>query len=199
MKNSILMMTAAAMFSAGEAAIANNPDATYSVDTQKSQIVWTARKVTGSHTGTIALNSGSLAYQDGKLSAGEFAIDMNSMTCTDLTDPGTNMKLMGHLKSDDFFSVSQHSSSTFAITHVKTLEDGSAFVVGNLTIKGITRQIEFPAQISADDQHITAKAKVVVDRSKFNIRYGSGSFFDNLGDNMIYDNFEMDITIVSSK
>ena len=195
----MMMMTAAGAALIGNPAIAENPDATYSVDTQKSQVVWTARKVTGSHTGNIALNSGNLVYSGGDLVSGEFTIDMNSMTCTDISDPASNKKLMDHLKSDDFFSVASYPESSFTIMSVKKGDDGKAHVTGELTTKGITQTIQFPAEISEENGSITAKAMAVVDRSKFNVRFGSGSFFDNLGNNLIYDNFDLEITLVTGK
>ena len=200
MKKVMMMITTVAGAALmGNSAIAENPDATYSVDTQKSQVVWTARKVTGSHTGSIVLHSGNLKYSGGDLVSGEFTIDMNSISCTDISDPASNKKLLDHLKSDDFFSVATFPVSSFTITSVKKGDVGKALVTGELTVKGITQTIEFPAEISEDSGSITAKAKAVVDRSKFNVRFGSGSFFDNLGNNLIYDNFDLEITLVTSK
>jgi polyisoprenoid-binding protein YceI len=122
---------------------------------------------------------------------------MNTITCTDLTDATYNAKLLGHLKSEDFFNVEKYAQSKFVIKSVKEVKSGEVLIKGNLTIKGITHEIEFPAKVKNDGKQITTTAKITVDRSKYDIRYGSKSFFEGLGDKMIYDEFDLNLKLVA--
>ena len=171
---------------------------TYKVDTNKSLVTWIGRKVTGEHTGNLKIASGKLIANGKLLKSGNFDIDMNTITCTDLT--GENMeKLLGHLKSEDFFAVEKNPISKFSITKVAYASSDIATITGNLTIKGITKSITFPATILVKGKTLTAEAKkVVVDRTLFDIRYGSKSFF-NLGDKAIDNEFELSIKLVATK
>jgi polyisoprenoid-binding protein YceI len=108
-------------------------------------------------------------------------------------------KLEGHLKSDDFFGTEKFSTSNFTITKVIPQGTAKYKVVGNITIKGITQEIQFPAELKAVDGKLVGTANIVIDRTKFNIKYGSGSFFDDLGDKTIYDDFELTVNIVAEK
>jgi len=171
----------------------------FKVDTKQSKVTWTGKKVTGEHTGTIAISEGKLISDGKTFTGGSFSIDMNSITCSDLTDAEYNGKLVGHLKSDDFFSTEKYPVSTFTITSVTSKGKDQYSVKGNLTIKGITKELVFPATIQTSGNKITAKAKIIVDRAKYDIRYGSGSFFDNLGDKAINDEFELNVELVAVK
>jgi polyisoprenoid-binding protein YceI len=169
---------------------------TRKVDVNTSVVAWTGYKVTGKHFGKVRIQSGEIAMTDGVITGGTFVIDMNSITCEDLTGD-TNGKLIGHLKSDDFFGVDQHPTATLAITRaIPQDSQGNYKILANLTIKGNTKPIKFFAQHSKENGRDMAKAKIKVDRSEYNVRYGSGSFFDNLGDKTIYDEFDMDVTLV---
>lgn len=173
--------------------VASNP-----VNVEKSDIVWKGYKVTGSHTGTIKLKSGKLDFDGDKLAGGSFEIDMASITCTDL-EGEWKQKLVNHLKSDDFFGVDKHPTARFVITQaVSRGTPGDYKIVGDLTIKGITKQIKFFAKVTDENGVKTAAADIKVDRSDFNVRFGSGSFFDNLGDKTIYDEFDLVVKLVSS-
>lgn len=161
------------------------------VNTAASSIVWTGKKVTGQHTGTINIKSGNIDIQDGILKGGSFVIDMTSIVCTDM-EGEYGKKLEGHLKSDDFFSVENNPTAQLVITEVTAgTEKGNYNITGDLTIKGITHPISFTAAVGAD----MATANITVDRAKYDVRYGSGSFFDGLGDKMIYDDFELDLKL----
>lgn len=158
---------------------------TKKINIKTSTAVWTGKKVTGEHTGTINIKDGSVEFHSGKLIAGSFTMDMNSIVCTDLREGGAR-KLEGHLKSDDFFGVPNHPTANFKITNVaenKTI--GESTITGDLTIKGITKSITFLANISDNNATVT----LTINRIDFDIKYGSGSFFDDLGDKMIYDDF----------
>lgn len=173
--------------------------ASYNVDIKSSQVVWKAYKVTGSHTGNIQLKSGNLEFTNGALTGGKFEIDMNSIACTDLSGEYAG-KLVGHLKSDDFFGVATYPTSKFVITKVVSRGTPGAYKIqGDLTIKGITQSIKFNADLKEDGSKTVAEAKITVDRSDYNIRYGSGSFFENLGDKTIYDDFDLEIKLVTNK
>jgi polyisoprenoid-binding protein YceI len=174
-------------------------ESSFKVDVQKSNIAWNGKKVAGQHSGNIKLTGGTLSLNDGKLSNGSFNINMNSITCTDLQGEWAD-KLVGHLKADDFFGVEKFPTSSFVITKVSPASAGTVNISGNLTIKGITKAISFPASMSVSGNTLTASAKgVKVDRTKYDIRYGSKSFFDSIGDKAIDDEFTLDITLVATK
>jgi polyisoprenoid-binding protein YceI len=172
------------------------------INPEKSTVNWLGKKVTGEHNGTVKITDGTLYVENNRLQGGEFAIDMNSIQCLDLTDAEYNAKLVGHLKSDDFFAVEKHPKATLKITGAKPLANAKAGasnyeITGDLTIKGITHSITFPANVKINGNKADASASIVVDRSKYDVRYGSKSFFDGLGDKMIYDEFTLDVKLVA--
>ena len=168
---------------------------TQKVDVTKSVVNWTGKKVAGAHNGTIGIKEGNLEVNDGKVNSGKIVMDMQSMVNLDLNDAESNGKLMGHLKSDDFFSVANYPTSELVITKVEGSGSDLTFS-GDLTIKGITNPITFPATSSKDGNNTVYKGTLTVDRSKYNVRYGSKSFFDNLGDKVINDEFILDFNLV---
>ncbi len=186
MKKNVISLALALVF--GTALQAGNPvdGEKKTVKTETSTVTWKAYKVTGSHTGTVNLNSGSLEFEDGKLTGGDFEVDMTSLISTDLEGEYKG-KLEGHLKSDDFFGVETHPTSKLVFTKVKASGKNSYEVTGDLTIKGITKPITFDVSIYGSKATATLK----VDRAEYNVRYGSGSFFENLGDKTIYDEFDL--------
>lgn len=168
---------------------------TYTVDTNESRLEWKGRKVTGSHHGILLIQSGTLILEDGQLSGGDFVMDMTSIRVLDLTNRGMNEKLLNHLKSDDFFAVEDYPTSTFTITSA-TVKEGDAYsITGDLTIKGTTAPVTFDATLESSDGMVSAFATLTFDRMVYDIRYGSGSFFSNLGDNMINDEVELNVTL----
>lgn len=175
--------------------VANNGDdkTVYTVNPSESKVAWKGYKVTGEHEGTINLTAGTIEMDGDKLVGGEFTIDMTSITVTDLSGESKG-KLEGHLKSDDFFGVESHETATLTVTKAKSKSDGY-HVTGDLTIKGITKPVEFVVVMSTENENMVGRAKVTVDRSKYDVRYGSNSFFDNLGDKAIYDNFDLNIEL----
>ena len=164
----------------------------YTADLSKSQLKWNGKKVGGEHWGYITIKSGNLNVVDDKIKTGSFIIDMGSIVCKDLEDPGYNKKLVDHLKSDDFFSVDTYPEAKLVIKESTKFTNGKAEVKGDLTIKGKTHPIEF----TASKDGMKYNALITVDRSKYDVRYGSKSFFDNLGDNFIHDEFTLDVTLV---
>ena len=186
MKRSILTLTLA-LFTIG-ATQATEPVEIEKkeVKTKESTVAWKAYKVTGSHNGTLKLKSGALMFDNDKLTGGEFTVDMTSLISTDL-EGGSRYKLEGHLKSDDFFAVESNPTSSLVFTDVKSTGKNSYEVTGNLTIKGITKPVTFDVSVYGSKATATMK----VDRTRFDIKYGSGSFFDDLGDKTIYDEFDL--------
>lgn len=156
------------------------------INTDKSTVTWKAYKVTGSHTGTVDLKSGALVFDGDKLTGGEFTVNMTSLVSTDLSGDMKG-KLEGHLKSDDFFGVANHPTANLVFTDVKSTGKNSYEVTGDLTIKNITKPVTFDVSIYGSKATATMK----VDRAEYDVRYGSGSFFDNLGDKTIYDEFDL--------
>ena len=190
---------------ANSAVIANGPDKTnvadktLTVDTKNSKLSWGAKKVTGTHAGDIPLTSGSLVVDGDKLKGGTFVFDVKSLTVTDVKDAEMNGKLTGHLKSPDFFSVEAHPQAKFVITSVTPKGAGAYDVTGKLTIKGITDNVTFPATVKSDAKKVTADAKIVVDRTKYDIKFRSKNFFENLGDKAIDNDFTLDVSLVANK
>ncbi|OFZ18468.1 MAG: hypothetical protein A2X94_00550 [Bdellovibrionales bacterium GWB1_55_8] len=172
--------------------------ADYVVDPAASKVEWVGKKVTGQHNGSIAVKSGSVKLNGNKLVGGRFSIDMTSIQCADLTDAEYNKKLIGHLESDDFFSSAKYNEATLVVKSVKE-RASDVEINGDLTIKGTTLPISFPAKIIAGADKISATGKMLIDRTKYGIKYGSGRFFQNLGDKMINDQFELSFSLIAKK
>ena len=169
------------------------------VDVSNSKVYWTGYKVTGQHTGTINIKNGSLEMDNGMLTGGQFDIDMSTIRVTDMEGEYAK-KLEGHLSSDDFFGVANYPTASFVITKVASRgTPGDYKITGNLTIKEKTKEIKFMANMKEMGGGVVATADIVVDRSDFDVRYGSGSFFDNLGDKTIYDEFELKVELKAGK
>ena len=186
MKKNVFIFALALLIGTSVSAINPVEEVKKEVNTETSKVTWKAYKVTGSHTGTVNLNSGSLIFTDGTLTGGEFEVDMTSLISTDLEGEYKG-KLEGHLKSDDFFGVQKFPTSSLVFTKVKASGKNSYEVSGDLTIKGITKSITLDVSIYGSKATATMK----VDRAQYDVRYGSGSFFENLGDKTIYDEFDL--------
>ncbi|WP_178983766.1 YceI family protein [Winogradskyella helgolandensis] len=159
------------------------------VNIEESSVIWNGYKVGGEHTGTIALKSGTLAFDGANLTGGNFTIDMTTINTTDLKGEYKG-KLDGHLKSDDFFGVEEFPTATLKITSV-TGKDGNFNVKADITIKGKTEAISFPMLIKDN----TATANLKIDRTKHNITYKSPSLLETLKDKAIYDEFDLNVTL----
>ncbi|WP_242922511.1 YceI family protein [Pontibacter liquoris] len=176
----------------------------YSVVADKSELKWHGKKVTGEHFGNFKLKSGALNIANNKLAGGEFVIDMTSISNTDIQDAEYKGKLEGHLKSDDFFGVEKFPTATFKVTNVKPIANAAAgkpnyTVTGDLTIKGTTNPVSFPATVTVNKGVANAKADITVNRAKYDVRYGSESFFGSLGDKAIYDDFVVSINLTAKQ
>jgi polyisoprenoid-binding protein YceI len=168
------------------------------VSKTESQVRWEASKVTGTHWGYVPLKNATLDYSGGKIKGGSFDMDMVNLTVEDLTDAKSKGNLTGHLKSDDFFSVEKFNTSSFKITEAKSSNGTDYTITGNLTIKGITQKISFPAKVSVAGKKVTATGQIKFDRTKFEIKYRSGSYFEDLADKMIYDEVKLDVKLVAA-
>jgi polyisoprenoid-binding protein YceI len=172
---------------------------TLKVNTTESNIAWVGYKVTGQHAGNVKIKSGNLQMDHGKLAGGSFEIDMASISCTDLQGEMAG-KLVGHLSSPDFFGTEKYPTAKFNITRVIPVDSkGNYKIIGDLTIKETTKSVKFNANVTSNGGKTMATGKIVVDRSEFDVRYGSGSFFDGLGDKTIYDDFDLNVSLVAGK
>lgn len=169
-----------------------NPIKKVTIDAEKSSVSWVGEKVTGKHTGTLGFQEGYLEMDGDKITGGMFTIDMTTLQVTDLQAGKGKEKLEGHLNSADFFGVEAHPTATFEITEVTSANAGSYNITGKLTIKGHTEN----TTIVLTKDGNTATSTFKVDRTKFGIRYGSASFFDNLKNKAINDEFELSVNLV---
>lgn len=199
MKNHVLLSALVVVAIAFSAFTVNKINSTLSVKTAESKVTWLGKKVTGEHSGTIELANGNLELSDEKLIGGSFEIDMNTIKNTDIENEEYSQKLVDHLKSDDFFGVKKYPKATFVIKNVKQKSNTKYHVTGDVTIKETTKSIEFPVELSVVESKAVASATITIDRSEFDVRFGSGSFFDGLGDKMIYDDFTLNVTLVAAR
>lgn len=167
------------------------------ISPNQSTLTWHGEKVTGKHHGNVSIRQGHIVLGgSGEMESAYVQVDMQTITCEDLTDAKYNAKLVGHLKSDDFFGVEKHPFAEIKLNEFKpTKEAGKYMASGKLTIKGKTHPISVPFTMNKSGDEITADGKFTFDRSKYDIRYGSGSFFDDLGDKTIYDDVDLHFTV----
>lgn len=183
--------------------VESNPN--FTVDTANSTINWTGAKPTGTHTGTLSLKEGSFEVTDGKVTGGSFIIDMNSISVTDL-EGDDKAALEGHLKGtgdkdaeDHFFNVNQHPTSDFKIVSVEEA-NGAFFVKGVLTMKGISKPVDFPAEINVTDTGVSLISDPFkINRTTWGVNYGSKSIFDDLKDKFINDDIELVVKVKATK
>ncbi|GAA4307832.1 hypothetical protein GCM10023149_01510 [Mucilaginibacter gynuensis] len=170
----------------------------FKVDNEGSKLTWLAKKATGEHSGNVKVSDGNFTVDNNTLKAGSFDIDTRTITDVDITDEASNAKLVGHLKSDDFFSSEKFPKANFVITSATKATGNQYNVKGKLTIKGITNQVEFPATVAVSGKKLTANAKITIDRTKYDIKFRSKNFFENLGDKVIYDDFDINVALVAN-
>ncbi len=164
----------------------------FEIVSTQSNIDWVGKKVTGSHNGTIAVKAGEIILNDGKLTGGKFIIDTTSIKILDVTDPATNAQFAGHLASADFFSIEKYPEAILKITSVS-----GNHVEGHLTIKGITHPVAFDAVVNVNGDVLIATGKLVIDRTKYGMKFRSGNFFKDLGDTLIYNDFELNVNVTA--
>jgi polyisoprenoid-binding protein YceI len=161
------------------------------INLEKSNINWVGEKVTGKHSGTINFKDGVLVFQKNKLAGGIFTVNMASITVTDLEAGKGKENLEGHLKADDFFGTEKFDTAKIEFKTIATKSKELYTVTADLTIKGITKPITFDMTVNGNKASTTFK----VDRTKYDIKYGSKSFFESIGDKAIYDEFELAIAL----
>ena len=169
------------------------------VNTENSTVKWIGSKVASSHEGNVSIAKGSLSIDHGTLVGGEFSINMNSIVCTDLEPDKGGNKIVKHLKNEDFFNVEEFPLATINIIRAVKDKQNTYKILADLTIKGITNPITFQASVDINGINFLAKAKIKIDRTKWDITYNSGNFFENLGDYLIKDEIEFDIFLLSVK
>ena len=169
-----------------------------SVNTKNSTIKWIGSKISSNHEGTVNILKGALNIDDGILVGGKFSIDMQSLATTDMSEE-YNKKLDGHLKNKDFFNVAEFPAALVLITSAKKIDGNDYYITADLTIKGITHSINFPAVVTLNGLNFIATANIKIDRTKWDIKYNSGNFFENLGDKLILDEIVLDVFLLSVK
>lgn len=188
------------------ATVASDAAVVYTVDTATSVIEWKGEKPGGAHTGTISLAGGTVSVANGAVESGKFTIDMKSITVTDLKAGDGKEDLEAHLKGtgekekeDHFFNTAKHPEATFEITKVADA-DGKTNVEGNLTLKGITKNVKFPATVSVDGATVSISSEgFMIDRTQWGVNYASKSIFDNLKDKFVNDEIELKINVKATK
>lgn len=172
----------------------------YTVDLTNSVIEWSGAKIAYGHNGLMSLSSGNLVMNGDNITGGEFTIDMNSIVNVDIEDPEKNEQLVGHLMSEDFFETSTYPTAKFVVTGAQKGEGNSHAITGNLTLKETTRSISFNADVVVDAGVVTAVTpQFVIDRSEWNVRFGSKSFFNDLKDDFIKDEIGLVIKLTARK
>ena len=201
MKQLLTLCAIASMTLTAFATNPNNATTRYKVDPESSSLTWHATKVTGAHMGTINVANGYFSVTDGNLTSANVIVDMQSIKCTDLEGEWAD-KLVGHLNSDDFFNVTEHRTSSFTLRNMTELKeakgDATHSVTGDFTIRGITKSVTFDAKVANKDGKMSIEGTAELNRAEFDVKYGSGSFFDNLGDNLIHDNFSVGFSLVAA-
>jgi len=181
-------------------AIATKPHTDHiRVDIHKSTVKWKGSKITEGHEGFIQIQKGVLMIEHGTLVGGQISFNMKTITNSDIESEKYKAMLEGHLKSDDFFDVDKYPLSTISITKATKTEGNNYSIVADLSIKGITHSITFDAEVDIQKIAFFAKAKIKIDRTKWDIVYNSGNFFKDLGDKLILDEIEFDIYLLSAK
>ena len=169
------------------------------VNTKNSTVKWIGSKVSDSHEGTVNISQGYLGIEHGTLVGGQITIDMTTIQNTDIESEKYREKLNSHLKNKDFFNVKEFETATITIIQAWKGNDNMYKISADLTIKGITHSISFAADVNVNGLNYLATAKIKIDRTKWDIKYNSGNFFKDLGDNLILDEIEFDIFLLSVK
>jgi polyisoprenoid-binding protein YceI len=179
-------------------------DPAYKLQPQLSTLGWEGKAVTHGHVGTMNFSSGELLVKGSTIVGGTVIVDMKTLKATDIKDAEQHGKFVGHMSSDDFFSAEKFPTSTFKIVSVTPIKGAAkdadnATIAGDMTIKGVTQRISFPAKVGVKDGVAAATGKVTIDRTKFGLKYGSKSFFESIGDKAIYDNFDLTFNVIAKK
>ncbi|MDO7852212.1 YceI family protein [Hymenobacter convexus] len=176
----------------------------FALQPQLSTLGWEGKAVTHGHNGTMNFSSGELLVKGNAIVGGTVTVDMKTMKATDIKDADSQGKFVGHMSSDDFFGVATYPTSTFKIVSVAPIKGAAkdadnATITGDMTIKGVTQRISFPAKVGVKGDLASAAGKVTIDRTKFGLKYGSKSFFESIGDKAIYDTFDLTFNVIAKK
>jgi polyisoprenoid-binding protein YceI len=171
----------------------------FEIQKESSTVNWTGKKVLGLHTGTIGIAKGFINFSLAEINGGEISIDMTSLKITDINDTTTHADFKNHLWNDDFFSIDLFPTSHLKINRGETLANNEYALSGQLTIKDITHPVAFRAKIEILTDFLYSTGEIVIDRTLYNIRYGSGKFITNLGDKLIYDEFVLQFKLIGQK
>jgi len=167
----------------------------YIVDKENSIVNWTGRRIASSHSGTVKIKSGKInIVENNNLENSSIIIDMSSIKDNDGSE-----RLEQHLKSEDFFAVNNYPEAQIVIKEIEDISGNNYHITSDLTIKGITKEITFPAKVSISHGNLEAEASFEIDRSEFEVRYGSNTFFSDLGDKAIKNEIEFQIILFASK
>ena len=213
MKNFLLpALFAAAVFGAAPVAMAQKNNsakmatnaAAYKLQPQLSTLGWEGKAVTHGHVGTMQFNGGELLVKGNAVVGGSAVVDMKTMKATDIKEADSQAKFVGHMSGDDFFGAEKFPTSTFKIVTVTPIKGAAkdadnATITGDMTIKGVTQRLSFPAKVGVKDGVAAATGKVTIDRTKYGLKYGSKSFFDSLGDKAINDNFDLTFNVIAKQ
>lgn len=178
--------------------------ASYKLQPQLSTLGWDGKAVTHGHNGTIQFSSGDLEVRNNMVVGGTAIVDMKTIKATDITDADNHAKFVGHMSSGDFFDAPAFPTSTFKITSVTPIagaaaDADNATITGDMTIKGVTQRVSFPAKVGVKNGVAAATGKVTIDRTKFGLKYGSKSFFDSIGDKAINDEFTLAFNVIAKQ
>lgn len=173
--------------------------AKFQIQKSSSTVNWTGKKVLGLHTGTINVADGYIDISEEVINNGEVIIDMTSIVITDIDDPKTNGDFLAHLQNDDFFSVDKFKTAKLLINETVKKGNNTLLLKGDLTIKDITNPVSFTATVEVFTDFLHSMGEIVIDRTLYNIRYGSGKFLQNLGDGLIYDDFVLQFKLIAQK
>ena len=173
-----------------------SPLETVPVNTQKSTIEWEGGSATTTHNGLISLKSGNLEISDGKLTGGTFEVDMTSITNLDVSEAYRG-KLENHLKSEDFFDADAFPTAQLIIVKATEEKENLYRIIADFTVRDITKSIEFDATLTPSGNSYKASANFTFDRSEYEVKHRSGSFFMGLGDKLIDDEIKVAISVIT--
>jgi polyisoprenoid-binding protein YceI len=183
------------------AAVEKTQAQSHKLNVNESTLKWHAKKVTGEHYGVVSIQSGQIITQGNKLTGGTVVVDMSTIDVTDLEGEWKD-KLVGHLKSDDFFATANFTTAKLKLKSATPISGAKAgennyTIVADLTIKDIAHEVTFPAMVVINKGKVITNAEFNIDRTKYDIRYGSKSFFAEIGDKAINDDFNIKVRIVA--
>ena len=180
----------------GVSQVVSNSTRVFQIDTQKSRIKWVGKKLGDSHHGTVRIKRGKIKSSKNSF-RGKIVVDMKSIQCDDLKSPGSNRKLVRHLKSKDFFYVKKYKTAKLKIKKIEKGQGDRYLLDGWITIRGKTKKIQFPLNIQWKGRAFKATGTLTLDRTRFGVKYNSGKFYKALGDKLIYDDFSLHFEVYS--